>query len=272
VPAACILSRMLLGVDHLVIACVDPDSAAADIERELGLGSTGGGRHSALGTFNRLIWMGDTYLELIGVFDRGLAEQSWIGAPTVRALDAGGGLATWSVATDDIEADVARLNAGGAGLTDPTVGERERPDGSVVRWRLSVPRELGPERSPFLIEHDGGAAEWSPDERSARADAVHPLGASVRLETLELGTSDIPGTIAGLMRTVRIGPFRPSLAGGGARDAAVGSQTLRLRPTRATVPVAAGAWPVATIYLRASSPAEPRTIALLGCRFVLRPS
>ena len=63
----------------------------------------GGGRHETLGTFNRLVWLGDTYLELIGVFDRAIAERSWVGAPTVRALDAGGGLATWAVATDDID-------------------------------------------------------------------------------------------------------------------------------------------------------------------------
>lgn len=259
---------MLLGIDHLVIACVDPDAAANDLEREMGLRPAGGGRHGALGTFNRLVWLGDTYLELIGVFDRTLAERSWIGVPTVRALDAGGGLATWAVATDDIDGDVTRLNTRGAGLAEPIAGKRRRPDGEVVRWRLSVPRELGPERPPFLIEHDPGAAEWSPDERAARASEVHPVGAPVRLEILELGITDTPGTIAGLMRTVRIGPFRPSLAGGGTRDAMVGDQTLRLRPHRAMTP--APIWPVATIHLRAELPIEPRTVSLLGCRFVLR--
>jgi len=265
---------MLLGIDHLVIACADPDAAAAELEREVGLRAAGGGRHDALGTFNRLVWLGDTYLELIGVFDRDLAERSWIGAPTVRAVDAGGGLATWAVATEDIEGDVARLNAGGALLARPLAGERMRPDGRVVRWRLSVPRELGPERPPFLIEHDATAAEWSPGERALRADERQPMGAAVRLETLELAISDAPGTIAALMRTVRIGPFRPSLAGGGGRDAAVGTQTLRLKPHRAMAPGLApgpaATWPVATIHLRAGSTTEPRTAELLGCRFVLR--
>ena len=156
------------------------------------------------------------------MFDRAMAERSWIGAPTVRALDAGGGFATWAVATDDIERDVASLSAAGAGLTEPIEGERARPDGSMVRWRLSVPRELGPDRPPFLIEHDTSAAEWTPADRAARAFEVHPLGGPVRLSTLELPITDMPGTIAGLMRTVRIGPFRPSLAGRGARDAVVG--------------------------------------------------
>ena len=45
----------------------------------------------------------------------------------------------------------------------------------------------------------------------------------------------VPVLMVGLdysTRTVRIGPFRPSLAGGGLRDAVVGRQTIRLRPDR----------------------------------------
>ena len=40
------------------------------LEAALGLAVTGGGRHELGGTFNRLAFLGDTYLELIGVFDR----------------------------------------------------------------------------------------------------------------------------------------------------------------------------------------------------------
>jgi len=261
---------MLLGIDHLVIACPDPDAATAGLERALGLRAGGGGRHEALGTFNRLVWLGDTYLELIGVFDRSSAERSWIGAPTVRALDAGGGLATWAVATDDLDGDVARLNAGGAMLAEPMAGERLRPDGGVVRWRLSVPRELGPGRPPFLIEHDPTSAEWTAVDRAARAAEAHPIGGAVQLTTLELPITDAPGTIAGLMRTVRIGPFRPSLAGGGTRDAVVGGQTLRLRPQRAASSNAT--WPKATIHLVGDRPVAPSDVELLGCRFVVRPA
>jgi hypothetical protein len=86
---------MLLGIDHLVIAVDDADEAAAQLELEPGLAATGGGRHDTLGTVNRLIWLGESYLELIGVFDRRLAEASWLGAPTLRTLDMGGGLVTW---------------------------------------------------------------------------------------------------------------------------------------------------------------------------------
>ena len=66
---------VLLGIDHVVLAVDDPDAAAAELEAKLGLAATGGGRHEALGTFNRLVWLGDSYLELIGVFDRELAAR-----------------------------------------------------------------------------------------------------------------------------------------------------------------------------------------------------
>ncbi|MGZ8515199.1 MAG: VOC family protein [Candidatus Limnocylindrales bacterium] len=256
---------MFLGVDHLVIAVTDPDGAAADLEHHLGLEATGGGRHEALGTFNRLVWLGDSYLELIGVFDRAVAEGSWVGAPTVRALDAGGGLATWAIASDALDDDVARLRSTGADIGEPISGERIRPDGTVVRWRLATPRHLGPADPPFLIEHDPTAAEWSTDDRTVRAEQIHPLGGPVRLETLELPVDDLNAAIQRFTRAAGL-RFRPSLAGGGARDATVASQTVRLLPRRDGSTGAA----MPAIRLTVAAPVEPRAAELLGCRWIVR--
>lgn len=255
---------MFLGIDHLVIAVADPEAAAAELERALGLEATGGGRHDALGTYNRLVWLGDTYLELIGVFDRSLAETSWIGAPTVQALDAGGGLATWAIASDALHDDVERLRATGADLGEPQPGERRRPDGAVVRWRLAVPRRLGPAEPPFLIEHDAASAEWTPADRAARAGMRHPIGGPVRLETLGLPVDDTNVAIQRFGRAVGL-RFRPSLAGGGSRDAVVGRQTVRLRPRR-------GGPAAAAVHLTVAARIEPRTVELLGCRWIIRGS
>jgi hypothetical protein len=253
---------MFLGIDHLVIAVADPDTAAAELARDLGLEAGGGGRHDALGTFNRLVWLGDAYIELLGVFDRTLAEGSWIGSPTVRTLDAGGGLATWALATDALDDDVAALRTIGSDLGDPTPGERRRPDGAVVRWRLSAPRRLGPEDPPFLIEHDPAGAEWAPADRAGRAGQRHPIGGPVRLETLELPVDDVNATIQRFARTAGL-RFRPSLAGGGSRDTVVGAQTARLRARRTGSEVA-------TIHLVVNGASEARTVDLLGCRWVVR--
>jgi len=256
---------MLTGIDHLVIACPDPDSAAAELEAGLGLRATDGGHHAALGTFNRLVWLGDSYIELIGAWDRALAEGSWIGAPTVRALDRGGGFVTFALATDDLDGELARLGTAGAALEGPTAGERTRPDGRIVRWRLAAPLRLDPEESPFLIEHDPTATEWSGEERAIRSAEVHPIGGRVRLSTLEIWVAAVSRVSLRHLRTVGL-QYRPSLAGRGARDAAVGDQTIRLRPAGENSPG------IATVELQVLDTAleTDREAELLGCRWLVR--
>ena len=62
---------MFAGIDHVVVACEDPNATANQLEEELGLSFTSGGRHPGAGTWNRLAWLADgSYLELIGVADR----------------------------------------------------------------------------------------------------------------------------------------------------------------------------------------------------------
>jgi hypothetical protein len=254
---------MLLRIDHVVVAVADPEGAATQLERTVGLRASGGGRHDALGTFNRLVWLGDTYLELIGVFDPALAKRSWLGIPTQRVLTRGGGFVTWAIATDALVADLAALHAAGSDLGEPIDGERRRADGAVIRWLFAMPRLLGPPEPPFLIEHDSTAAEWTPAERAARADYSHPLGGTVRLEALELAVDDVHQAIQRFRRTVGL-RFRPSLAGGGSRDADIGAQFIRLRPRRR----GSGS---AVIRLAAPVP-EEQIIELLGCSWVLSPA
>jgi hypothetical protein len=246
---------VLIGIDHLVIAVDDPDAAASTLESSLGLTAGGGGRHEALGTFNRLVWLGDSYLELIGIFDTELAAASWIGAPASRAIAAGRGLATWAVASDDLPKDVAALRERESDLSDPIPGERVRPDGQVVRWRLAAASQLDLELPPFLIEHDASSAEWTPADRAARQDGP------TRLTTLEIAVSDVSLAIGQYLRTTGL-RFRPSLAGQGAREAAIGTQSVRIRPRRDPQT------PVVTVHLAmtgASGEAD-----LLGCRWIVR--
>ena len=259
-------------IDHIVIACSDPDAAADQIEARIGLEATGAGRHTALGTFNRLIWLGDAFIELIGVEARNLAEASWIGRPVLAAADAGGGLATWAAVSNRIAGEAADLRAEGSTIQEPRAGERVRPDGRVVRWTLAVALPLCPLEPPFLIEHDLVRAEWSPAERAEREAQRHPVG-PVRLEALELPTPDVRRATDRYLRTVGIGPFRPSLAGHGARDAALGPHTVRF------VPDPGSGWPVATIHLRVQASgnrAGPASLPIdrderfLGCRWRLR--
>lgn len=222
---------MIRAIDHLVLAVEDPATAADSLEEALGLRATDGGRHDALGTFNRLVWLGDSYLELIGVFDADLAARSWIGRPVLQALERGGGLATWAVAVDDLDGHLDWLGDD-AHVTGPVAGERLRPDGRVVRWRLALPADLSP-RQPFLIDHDESAAEWTPDERRVRADATHPVGGRVRLGSLEL-SDPRPAAVAGRVRALLATTVEPD--GRRAVKVRLGEQVVRFAaPAEGTV-------------------------------------
>ncbi len=184
---------MITGIDHLVVAVRSVEAAAEALERDLGLVFTGGGRHEAMGTYNRLAFLGDTYLELIGVFDAALVRSSTafaVGRAALTLLESGReGLATYALATDDVAEDVARLRAAGSPIGGAVAGSRQRDDGEIVRWVTAFP-ELGPEHAPFLIEHELAGAEWGPEARAARSAFRHPGGGRVRLVSLELPVAD----------------------------------------------------------------------------------
>src|SRR5512140_1116319 len=220
---------MLLGIDHLVIAVPDPDAAAADIEAALGLAATGGGRHEKAGTFNRRIFLGDTYLELIGVWDRARATANAIGAAALAALDAGApGLVTWAIATDDARRAVTVLRGAGSTIGDALSGERIRPDGGAVRWYAASAAPLGVDRPPFLIEHEPGGPEWSDEARRARAAFVHPFGGRARIVGLELAVANPADVARTFARTIGVA-FSPAAgAGPGDLEALVGDHSIRL--------------------------------------------
>jgi hypothetical protein len=218
---------MLAGIDHVVLAVEDPEAAASTIAEKLGLDATGGGRHEAMGTFNRLVWLGDSYLELIGVFDRELAARSWLGPAVLAAIERGGGLATWAVAVDDLDRQLTWLPPD-AGFVGPLDGDRRRDDGRVVRWRLAHPPALDP-ATPFLIQHDPDGAEWTPDERVARAEQRHPVGGRVRLAGIEVATETAP-VAAGRLRRLLATSAQP--AGRGVVQIVLGAQEARIVQAR----------------------------------------
>ena len=226
----------ILGIDHLVIAVRDPDAAAADLERELGLAFTGGGRHEAAGTQNRLAFLGDSYVELIGVFDRDLVLSNAgfaVGRAALEVLDAGReGLATWAVAVDDCAVEVARLRSDGSSIGDPVRGSRVRPDGETVRWVTAFPT-LGPDQPPFLIEHEMTGPEWGPEAIAARREFRHPGLGKVRIARLVLPVADPAGYSGRCEEAVGI-RFRADVSGW---TAFFGFDTVHLHATASGLPV-----------------------------------
>ena len=161
-----------LAIDHVVIPVDDLAAAGALVEARYGLASIDGGRHPGWGTANRIIPLGDTYLELIAVVDADVAAGSafgrWIAAATH------GEPLGWAVRTDAIDEVAARL-----GLT-VTEGSRTTPDGDTLCWRSGCLDAATTEPGlPFFIE-------WGDGVRLPGAASVeHPSG-TVRLQRLAL--------------------------------------------------------------------------------------
>jgi Glyoxalase-like domain len=139
----------MMEVDHVLIAVVDLEAAAKEVEERYGLASVEGGRHQGFGTANRIVPLGETYLELVAVVDRAEAAASGFGSWV------GGGerprLLGWCLRTDALDAVARRL-----GLTIAD-GSRARPDGTVLRWRMAGLERSAEEPSlPFFIEWGAG--------------------------------------------------------------------------------------------------------------------
>jgi hypothetical protein len=249
---------MIRGIDHLVIACADPDAAAAQLESSVGITCTGGGRHAGRGTWNRIAWLADgSYLELIGIDDAELAAQNPVGDAAARWLaEHGDGVATYALRVDDLEATAAGLRAAGASLGPVTHGGRTRDDGEVVEWWTAFPDvPLSPTTSPFLIEHAYAGAEWGHAALAERARFAHPIGSPVVLSRLDIAAAE-PASLAAELHEA-LGLDFWAVADLAVAD--IGPHVLRI-VTRREMPV-----PV-VVTLGAGVDA-PRTVDLLGLRF-----
>ena len=256
-PDAASIGAVIRGIDHLVIACADPDAAARDLEGAIGLAATGGGSHVGRGTFNRIAWLADgSYLELIGVDDRDAALQQPVGAAAVRALDEhGGGLATYALREDDVGGAALALSALGS-FGPATHGSRATPDGETVEWWTTFPtKPLAADATPFLIQHPHSGSEWSPAALEARAAFRHPIGSPVGLARLDIASADPPSTAAAIHDDLGIDFW--AVADLAVAD--VGPHVLRLVPRREM--------PVPAVVTLAAHVDAPRTADLLGLRF-----
>lgn len=89
----------MIEIDHVIVAVNDLAAAAARFERDYGLSSVEGGRHRGLGTGNRIVPLGRSYVELMAVVDE--TEQSALASWVRATCAAGDRLAALCLRTDD---------------------------------------------------------------------------------------------------------------------------------------------------------------------------
>jgi hypothetical protein len=182
----------VIELDHVLIAVSDLDAAGSEFEDRHGLASIAGGRHPGWGTANRIVPLGETYLELVASVDPDVAADSpfgrWVAAaPSGRPLG-------WAVRTQQLDGIANRL-----GLA-VTTGTRGRDDGLVLQWRLAGMEQAVADPSlPFFIEWgDGtplpGRAQADHRDGPLRLDQVELAGDAERLDDW-LGAHHLPITV-----------------------------------------------------------------------------
>ena len=178
------------GIDHLIYAVSDLERGMDEIEELLGVRPVIGGRHPRYGTHNALLSLGpDTYLEII-------ARDPSLPAPGQGALvdfspNESSRLITWVYRPNNIEAASAAAHDAQIGLGPIETGSRERPDGSLLSWRLTDPYAMPLSGAiPFLIHwgntpHPSGAVPSG--GRLVELAIEHPQAESIEEAMTVLG-------------------------------------------------------------------------------------
>lgn len=177
-----------MAIDHVVFCVPDLDRAADHLDRMYGFVSQPGGRHPGHGTANRIVPLGDSYLELVAVVDpiesAGSPFGAWVDANATSPPRPQG----LCLRTDDLDEVCARL------ALDPVAMSRETPDGATLRWRLAGLERALAETLPFFVEwevpEDRLPGRMEPGN-SARIEEVIITGDPGRLRQWTAGAMNV---------------------------------------------------------------------------------
>jgi hypothetical protein len=183
----------MLWIDHLAVTAGRLEDGVSMVEDLFGVPMAGGGKHPLMGTHNRLLGLGNLYLEVISIDP----DAPHPGRPRWFDMDRFTGpprLTNWVAACDDLAAEVA---LGPAGIGVPVALAR-----GDYRWQMAVPANG---RLPF----DGAfpaLIRWEGVAHPASALPDHGL----RLARLEIGhpqAAPLQAALAGRLDDARVGVF-----------------------------------------------------------------
>lgn len=168
----------MMRLDHIAVSARSLAEGTAAVEVALGVALAPGGQHPHMGTHNRLLGLGDIYLEVIAA-DPEAPAPAWPRWFDLDRFDGPPRLTNWIAACDDLEAEVT---LGPAGVGVPVALSR-----GDFRWRMAVPatgRLPFDDAFPALIQWEGAAhpAARLPEAgvRLIRLEVAHPEAARLR--------------------------------------------------------------------------------------------
>jgi hypothetical protein len=186
----------MLAIDHIAVSAETLEAGTEWAEMALGVPLTSGGKHPHMGTHNRLLSLGDLYLEIIAI-DPAAPKPD---RPRWFDLDHFQGpprLTNWICRTADLDADLATAPPGTGTATDLQRGD--------YRWRFAVPASGKlpyDDCFPALIQ-------WQGELHPAKSLRDH----GIRLTRLEITHPQAPGLQAALRAlndprvVVELGPY-----------------------------------------------------------------
>lgn len=191
----------MLTFDHLAVSASSLQEGIEVVESALGVALAGGGKHPYMSTHNRLLGLGDLYLEVIAA-DPDAPAPVW---PRWFDLDSFAGrprLTNWIARSNDLAGALASAPAG-CGV--PVALER-----GDYRWQMAVPADG---KLPFdscfpaLIQWFGTLhpASALPDAgvRLIRFEIAHPEAAALRATLATLFTDPRVVIVDGTAKAMR---------------------------------------------------------------------
>jgi len=151
-------------IDHVIVCVPDLAKSVDAFESDHGVTSVPGGRHRGHGTANRLVPLGDAYIELVAVVDSGEAVRSAFGNWVVARSShpPADGIA---IRTDDLDSVCARLDLEAIAMSRPA------DDGEQLHWRIAGMERLVSAGLPFFIQWD-----IAPERHPGAIPVSHPRG------------------------------------------------------------------------------------------------
>jgi hypothetical protein len=195
---------MLTGIDHIIIGVNDLEKATHVFSENLGLAVSGGGIHPTGGTANRIIVIGDTYLELITVNKPEEAQQS-----ILDRLAKGEGYLNFVLTSNDIAADVEAIARRGTRVFGPAPGRLKSAGGHERNWqRADIERRDLTQHYPFIIQHDSTGEERRFKLAGWTTPPAHPLGA-IKVLSTTIAVEDLNEAAPRFERIYGIAPSEP---------------------------------------------------------------